>query len=144
MYFNAVWWAGNVTGRMKIQLLKNTTGFHDLNELNTKVKRSIMWPFGCSACPGTAEVSQSRGSAGVRLCLSKWPLTDAEGKRIKIGQACRAFPGIWPGLQTTCCNGTSWAEGGIYILCLPGFTGLWSVILCKLWHFFFFKPSLLK
>lgn len=69
-------------------------------------------------------VSQTRGSSGTVSCLSKWPLADAEGKSIKIEQTCTDFPGIWSGLLTTCSNGTSWAEGGIYILCLSVSTGL--------------------
>lgn len=75
---------------------------------------SIIWPFGCSACPGTAIVSQTRGSSGMVSCLLKRPLADVEGKSTKTGQ----------GLLTTCCNGTSCTENSIYILCLPVFTGL--------------------
>lgn len=69
-------------------------------------------------------MSQTRGSSGMVSCVSKWPLADAEGKSVKIAQACTDFPGIWSGLLTACSNGTSWAEDSIYILCLPVFTGL--------------------
>jgi len=92
--------------------------------LKTKAKCSIVWLFGCSASPGTAVVSQTRDSSGMVSYVSTWPLAGAEGKSIKIGQACTDFPGVWSGLLTACCDGTSWADDGIYILCLPVFTGL--------------------
>lgn len=61
-------------------------------------------------------------------CLSKWPLADAEGKNIKIGQI---FPGVQTGLLVSCCDDTSWSEAIIYILCLPGFTGCCDMVLCN-------------